>query len=42
MSTPEFLVFNDEVNGCRFLGIRDGTGGGRLFVEHPGGLREAS
>lgn len=32
-----FLIFNDEVNGCEFLGIRDETGGSRLFVEHHGG-----
>lgn len=36
-STPEFLIFNDKVNGCEFLGKRDGTGGGGLFVEHHGG-----
>lgn len=27
MSTPEFLIFNDEVIGCEFLGERDGSGG---------------
>ncbi len=32
-----FFIFNDEVTVCEFLGIRDGTGGGRLFVEHDGG-----
>lgn len=45
VSTPEFLIFNDKVIGCEFLGERDvsgegvggGAGGGRLFVEHHGG-----
>lgn len=37
VSTPEFLIFNDKVKGCEFLGLRDGMGGGRLFTEHHGG-----
>lgn len=30
VSTPEFLIFNDKVNSCEFLGKRDGTGGDGL------------
>lgn len=38
VSTPEFLIFKDKVKGCEFLGIRDGTGGGRSAVcEEPWG-----
>lgn len=37
VSTPEFLIFNDKVNGCEFLGKREGPGGGRLFAEQHGG-----
>lgn len=40
VSTPEFLIFNDKVKGCEFLGLRDGVGGGVYGA--PWGLWEAS
>lgn len=40
VSTPEFLIFNDKVKGCEFLGLRDGMGGG--VSRAPWGLWEAS